>query len=123
MTFVINKQEDITEEFLMTLLCKVGEARASLMNAITLARKGDFTQSEEMITIADEALADVHRTQTGLIGFDEGEGKVTMTLILTHIQDHIMTTMLCRDLATEIIAIHSLIANKKELPENEKTYI
>ena len=90
----------------MTLLCQVGEARSSFMEAMRVARKGEFKKAETFLKSGDQALVDVHKSQTSLIGFDEGAGKVTMTLILTHIQDHIMTTMLCRELAEEIVAIH-----------------
>lgn len=106
MQFEINSESEITEEFLMTLLCQVGEARSSFMEAMRAARKGQFKQAETYLKSGDEALVSVHKAQTSLIGFDEGAGKVTMTLILTHIQDHIMTTMLCRELAEEIVAIH-----------------
>ncbi|WP_070964171.1 PTS lactose/cellobiose transporter subunit IIA [Vibrio sonorensis] len=102
----IHSQEDINEEFLMGLLCQVGEARAALMESMIAARSGDFEKALKLIDVGDTALANVHHSQTSLISFDEGQGKVTMTLILTHIQDHIMTTMLCRDLALEVIEIH-----------------
>ncbi|PMK00714.1 PTS lactose/cellobiose transporter subunit IIA [Vibrio sp. 10N.261.55.A7] len=106
MNVKINSNEDISEEFLMTLLCQVGEARSTFMEAMTTARKGQFQQAHQLLKEGDSALAEVHKAQTSLIGFDEGAGKVQMTLILTHIQDHIMTTMLCRELAEEIITIH-----------------
>ncbi|MGC9403799.1 PTS lactose/cellobiose transporter subunit IIA [Vibrio genomosp. F10] len=106
MNVKIDSSEDITEEFLMTLLCQVGEARSAFMEAMMTARKGHFQQAQQLLKSGDEALTAVHKSQTALIGFDEGAGKVTMTLILTHIQDHIMTTMLCRELAEEIVAIH-----------------
>ncbi|HAS64341.1 MAG TPA: PTS lactose/cellobiose transporter subunit IIA [Vibrio sp.] len=96
----------ITEEFLMTLLCYVGAARSAFIAAMRCARNGDFTQAEAQIAEGDQALKDVHKSQTELIGYDEGAGKVQMTLILTHIQDHIMTTMLCREVTEEVIAIH-----------------
>ncbi|ROV60055.1 PTS lactose/cellobiose transporter subunit IIA [Vibrio ponticus] len=101
----------ITEEFLMTLLCYVGAARSSFIAAMRAARSGDFEQAQTCIDEGDQALKDVHKSQTELIGYDEGSGKVQMTLILTHIQDHIMTTMLCREVTEEVIAIH------KELKE------
>ncbi len=69
MTFEINTQEDITEEFLMTLLCKAGEARSAVMQAMGEARNGEFERSEAMLVAAEEALTEVHKTQTGLIGF------------------------------------------------------
>lgn len=104
---------EITEEFLMTLLCQAGAARSAVMQSLVEARKGDFANAYASFTAADEALEEVHKTQTELIGFDEGEGKIKMTLILTHIQDHIMNAMLCRDLAFEIIDLQSKIQNKE----------
>jgi len=106
MKIEIEHPEDITEEYLMMLLCQVGEARSACMEAMSLARKDKFNQANKLLGIADAALIAVHKSQTSLIGFDEGAGKVPMTLILTHIQDHIMTTMLCREMAEEVIAIH-----------------
>ena len=41
---------------------------------------------------------------------DEGEGKTKMTLVMVHAQDHLMTSILCRELATELVEI--LIAAK-----------
>ncbi len=104
---------EITEEFLMTLLCQAGEARSAAMQSMAEARKGDFKAAAEAYKAAGDALEEVHKSQTELIGFDEGEGKIKMTLILTHIQDHIMTAMLCKDLAHEIIELHSKIREKE----------
>ncbi len=120
MSTEINAVEDISEEFLMTLLCQVGEARAAFMDALQSARRGEFARSDELLAQGDEALVAVHKSQTGLIGFDQGEGRVPMTLILTHIQDHIMTTMLCRELAEEMVHIHRQLHKEKT---HEKTDI
>jgi len=116
----ITTVEDITEEFLMLLLCQVGEARSACMQAMSYARQEQFEKAQECLALADDALINVHKSQTSLIGFDEGAGKVPMTLILTHIQDHIMTTMLCRDLADEVMVIHKKL---EKVLKNEKAYI
>ncbi|PFG58353.1 PTS system cellobiose-specific IIA component [Vibrio sp. ES.051] len=105
MTHEIKKASDIDEAFLMTLLCEVGEARSLFMQALLEARQQNLELVQELLAQGDAVLTNVHKSQTSLIGFDEGIGKVQMTLILTHIQDHIMTTMLCRDLAIEIIEL------------------
>ncbi len=120
MTFEITSSADISEEFLMTLLCQVGEARAAFMDAMRAARRGEFEQAQALMKTGDEALVAVHKSQTSLIGFDQGEGKVTMTLILTHIQDHIMTTMLCREMAEEINEIHQKL---QKVLDSEKAHI
>ena len=48
--------------------------------------------------------------QTRLIEADEGEGKIPVTLILVHAQDHLMTAMLARELVTELIELHRKLA-------------
>ena len=53
---------------------------------------------------SEAACRAAHKIQTALIGQDEGCGKITVNLILVHAQDHLMTAMLCQDLAKEIIA-------------------
>jgi PTS system cellobiose-specific IIA component len=47
-----------------------------------------------------------HSVQTKLIEADEGEGKTKMTLVMVHAQDHLMTSILCRELATELVEIY-----------------
>lgn len=54
---------------------------------------------------SEAACRAAHKIQTALIGEDEGCGKITVNLILVHAQDHLMTAMLCQDLAKEIIAL------------------
>ena len=103
---------EITEEFLMGLLVEAGAARSCFMEAIQQAKKGTFSKAENSTLQGKKHLAEVHKQQTQLIGYDEGEGKVTMTLLLTHIQDHIMTAMLCQDLSIEIIEIHKALKDK-----------
>ncbi|MGQ7113196.1 PTS lactose/cellobiose transporter subunit IIA, partial [Escherichia sp. TWPC-MK] len=41
-----------------------------------------------------------------LIEADEGEGKTKMTLVMVHAQDHLMTSILAKELVTELIDIY-----------------
>ena len=36
----------------------------------------------------------------------EAEGKLKVSLVLVHAQDHLMTSMLARELVTELIELH-----------------
>ncbi|PLO51611.1 PTS lactose/cellobiose transporter subunit IIA, partial [Klebsiella pneumoniae] len=47
-----------------------------------------------------------HLVQTQLIEADEGEGKTKMTLVMVHAQDHLMTSILAKELIAELIAIY-----------------
>ncbi|STL70318.1 N,N'-diacetylchitobiose-specific PTS system, EIIA component [Escherichia coli] len=52
------------------------------------------------------ALNEAHLVQTKLIEGDAGEGKMKVSLVLVHAQDHLMTSMLARELITELIELH-----------------
>ena len=109
----INSVEDISEEFLMMLLTQAAMGESASKEAMIKARQGEFEVAKQLIEQAEEAFTEVHKTQTALIGFDEGQGKVPMTLILTHIQDHIMTGMLAKEVALEVIMIREEMAQLK----------
>lgn len=93
------------EQTLMELLINAGEARSHAMSAIQFARKKQWQQADEALAASLEASKGAHHIQTQLIGADEGCGKVPVTLILVHAQDHLMNAMLCRDLAEEIVLL------------------
>ncbi|ERK12579.1 PTS system, cellobiose-specific IIA component [Pantoea sp. AS-PWVM4] len=93
------------EQTMMELLINAGEARSQAMMAIQQARKGEWEGADAALAASDEAAKAAHKIQTELIGADEGCGKVPVTLILVHAQDHLMTAMLCRDLAGELVLL------------------
>lgn len=97
------------EQTMMELLINAGEARSQAMIAIQQARKGDWKGADAALVASDEAAKAAHKIQTALIGADEGCGNVPVTLILVHAQDHLMTAMLCRDLAGEMVLLHKEI--------------
>jgi PTS system cellobiose-specific IIA component len=43
---------------------------------------------------------------------DEGEGKLPMTLVMVHAQDHIMTSILLREMVGELIEVHRLLQSR-----------
>lgn len=102
------------EQTMMELLISAGEARSHAMSAIQFARKKQWQQADEALAASLEASKGAHHIQTQLIGADEGCGKVPVTLILVHAQDHLMNAMLCRDLAEEIVLL------RKELLGGER---
>lgn len=94
------------EMVVMEIICNAGEARSLCYEALKLARQDDFDQSQEKLALGKECLNKAHLMQTQLIEADEGQGKVPMTLVMVHAQDHLMTTILAHELATEIVALH-----------------
>ncbi|BFO11611.1 PTS lactose/cellobiose transporter subunit IIA [Serratia rubidaea] len=93
------------ERTVMELLINAGEARSHAMTAIQAARQRQWPQAEEALAASQAASRAAHAVQTQLIGLDEGAGKIPVNLILVHAQDHLMTAMLCHDLAQEIVLL------------------
>ncbi len=94
------------ESTVMELIINAGESKSCAMQALMSAKKGEWDQVDELLAQSTEAAKRAHRVQTELIGMDEGEGKVPVNLIMVHAQDHIMTSMLAREMIEELIEIH-----------------
>jgi len=88
------------------LLVHAGSARSSLLSALQLARRGQFAAAEIKLEEAKAGIGRAHGMQTELIGMDEGVGKIPVSLILVHAQDHLMNAMLIQDLATDMIELY-----------------
>lgn len=93
------------ETTVMELIINAGEARSQAMMAIQAARQKKWELATASLAAAQDAVRAAHLIQTQLIGEDEGQGKIPVNLILVHAQDHLMTAMLCRDLAEEIVLL------------------
>ncbi|NIY85139.1 PTS lactose/cellobiose transporter subunit IIA [Vibrio hepatarius] len=98
------------ELVVMEIICNAGEARSLCYEALRLSREKDFSAAEQRLASAKECLNKAHLIQTQLIEEDQGEGNVPMTLVMVHAQDHLMTTILAQELATEMVALHKQIS-------------
>ncbi|MGX5026395.1 PTS lactose/cellobiose transporter subunit IIA [Enterobacter asburiae] len=99
------------EETVMELLIHAGQARSDAMEAIKHSRSKDWDAVTRLMESSEKACLEAHKIQTALIGQDEGCGKISVNLILVHAQDHLMTAILCQDLAKEIISLRRDFAN------------
>ncbi|EHK0943740.1 TPA: PTS N,N'-diacetylchitobiose transporter subunit IIA [Citrobacter farmeri] len=94
------------EEVVMGLIINSGQARSLAYAALKQAKQGDFAAAKTMMEQSRMALNEAHLVQTKLIEGDQGEGKMKVSLVLVHAQDHLMTSMLARELVTELIELH-----------------
>ncbi len=97
------------EEVVMGLIINSGQARSLAYSALKKAKEGDFEQARAVMAQSRMALNEAHLIQTKLIEEDQGEGKTKVSLVLVHAQDHLMTSMLARELITELIELHEKI--------------
>ncbi|XTZ39227.1 PTS N,N'-diacetylchitobiose transporter subunit IIA [Salmonella enterica] len=97
---------DNLEEVVMGLIINAGQARSLAYAALKQAKQGNFCLAKEIMEQSKLALNEAHQVQTKLIESDEGEGKMKVTLVLVHAQDHLMNAMLARELVAELIELH-----------------
>lgn len=100
------------EETVMELIINAGESRSCAMQALYAAKAGKWDEVDGLLEESTAASKRAHKVQTALIGLDEGSGKVPVNLIMVHAQDHIMTSMLARELIEELIAVHRKLQAK-----------
>lgn len=62
------------------------------------------------LAAARQACGQAHAMQTRLSGHDEGSGNAPVTLNIVDAQDHLMTAVLCQDLAAELILLRREMA-------------
>ncbi|QOL15560.1 PTS lactose/cellobiose transporter subunit IIA [Dickeya dianthicola] len=100
------------ESTVMELIINAGEARSCAMQALRAAKQGDWAEVDAQLAESSAASKRAHGVQTMLIGMDEGCGKIPVNLIIVHAQDHIMTSMLAREIIEELINIHRQLQTK-----------
>ena len=94
------------EEAVMEIIVNAGQSRSLCFEALHAARQGNLDEAKSLLREADGYARQAHKMQTKLIEQDAGEGRQPMTLIMVHAQDHLMTSMLARELITELIELH-----------------
>jgi len=94
------------EMLVMNLIVDAGSARSYAMQAIQLAKEGNFDEALEALENADKDMSKAHGMQTDLIQNEAKGNKTEIDLFMVHAQDHIMTAMLARDLAKEIVELY-----------------
>ncbi|WP_200793127.1 PTS N,N'-diacetylchitobiose transporter subunit IIA [Klebsiella variicola] len=108
----VETPENDLEEVVMGLIINSGQARSLAYGALKQAKQakqGNFAAAKAMMEQSRQALSEAHRVQTQLIESDEGEGKMKVSLVLVHAQDHLMTSMLARELVAELIELHEKV--------------
>jgi PTS system cellobiose-specific IIA component len=100
------------EMLIMNLIVGAGNSRSFAMEAIMLAKDNKFTEAKEALENANNALAEAHHVQTDLIQKAAAGEEIELNLFMVHAQDHIMTAMLAKDLAKEIVELHEKLGDK-----------
>lgn len=95
-----------SEDAVMEIIVNAGQSRSLCFEALRSARQGDLDEAKSLLREADGYSRRAHQIQTKLIEQDAGEARQPMTLIMVHAQDHLMNSLLARELSEEIIQLY-----------------
>lgn len=94
------------------IVAYAGDARSTLIKLIQEARKGDFDHEKEYFRDADENLKLAHNAQTKVLADEAAGSNLEIGFIFIHGQDHLMTTVLLRELAEDFVELYKEKYNK-----------
>ena len=87
---------------IMNLIIYGGDGKSSAMEAIHAAKEGNFD-------LADEKIRAAEKSQTEMLTQEANGDSVEMSLLMVHGQDHLMTGMMFKDLAKELVDVYRTI--------------
>lgn len=94
------------DHYSMTIILHAGNAKGLLHEGLQSARVGEFEQVDIKIRQASDELLEAHKIQTQFLQDDAKEKIDSVSVILVHAQDHLMTVMSERDLIQEMIEMY-----------------
>ncbi|MFI3888192.1 PTS lactose/cellobiose transporter subunit IIA [Streptococcus parauberis] len=100
----MNKEEVTMLGF--EIVAYAGEARSKFLEALNKAENNDFEVAEGLIEEANKVLTIAHNKQTDMLAKEASGEDISMGLIMMHGQDHLMTTVLLKDLIKHLINIY-----------------
>lgn len=100
----MNREESTLLGF--EIVAYAGDARSKLLEALNAAESGEFEKAEDLITEANACIIQAHNAQTSLLQKEASGDEIELTVTLMHGQDHLMTTVLLKDVIHHLINIY-----------------
>ena len=90
----------------MQIIASAGEAKSFAFQAVKAARDGNFQLASELMEKSSNSGQDALRAQKMLLEKNINSETNETTMLLTHAQDHLMSSQLAQDLIREIIYLY-----------------
>lgn len=100
----MDKQEGAMIGF--EIVAYAGEARSKLLEALKLAKEGKFDDIDSLLDEANASLTLAHNAQSDMLAKEAAGDDVEVGFIMVHGQDHLMTTVLLKDIIGTLIDIY-----------------
>ncbi len=109
----------ISEEAIFQLISYSGDARSYMYEALDLVKARSYQEADALLEKAEESILQAHNMQTSLIHQEANGIKIEIGLIMVHAQDHLMSTLLARELVRHLIGMQKEINSLKERQEDK----
>lgn len=94
------------ESICFEIITYVGSAKSAFVESIGLAKQGDYAAARAKIGEGDEYFAEGHHAHADLIAQEADGDPVTLSLLLLHAEDQLMSAETARIYALEFIELY-----------------
>lgn len=113
-----NLNEIENEEIVFKIISFSGDARSYIYEAFNFVKQGKYEDSEKALYAAENSIIEAHSMQTSLIQNEARGNHTELSLLMIHAQDHLMNTLLAKELIKNMICmqkeINDLKSNKND---------
>ena len=88
------------------IVAYAGDARSKLVEALKAAENGDFAKAESLVEEAGSCIAEAHKSQTTMLAHEAAGEEIPYSITMMHGQDHLMTTILLKDVIHHLIELY-----------------
>ncbi|MBL5766404.1 PTS cellobiose transporter subunit IIA [Heyndrickxia sporothermodurans] len=106
------EQEQI-QSVAFEIILHSGSSRTMIHEAFKMMKNNEFKDAADKLEEANNELLLAHKSQTALLQqYSSGE-TINMEIIMVHAQDHLMTTMTLKEVASEMLYLYEKLENDK----------
>ena len=77
-----------------------------MLEALNAAQAGEFDRAESLVEEANACIVEAHHAQTSLLTKEAAGEDLAYSVTMMHGQDHLMTTLLLKDLMKHMIELY-----------------
>ncbi|WP_214805347.1 MULTISPECIES: PTS lactose/cellobiose transporter subunit IIA [unclassified Exiguobacterium] len=95
--------EQTMEQVAFMMILHSGNARSTIREAIEVYKEESFEAFERLLTDAREQLKEAHQIHFGQVQKEASGEPTTLSLLLLHAEDHLMSTQTMLDLTSGLV--------------------
>lgn len=88
------------------IVAYAGDARTKLLEALKAAERGEFDRADGLVKEAEDCIIEAHKAQTNLLTKEASGEDIAYSVTMMHGQDHLITTLLLKDLMQHLIELY-----------------